>query len=322
MKLKNLNRLAYLCLLLVLVASTARAEDVKDYSRGLSHYIAAVYQEDLGDIDEAVREYRKAIDADKESYLLHLNLASAYIKKNDLASAVAELKLSVGLAPEAVEPRAILALVYASQDKADLAAREYERALENAVKLDPDNTDIYKNLGAVYLQERKLKEAEGVFKLVAGMDPLDAEAHFCLGSIYYQIKDYPSAEKELKTAIRLNPDYHEALNFLGYFYLEQNRNINKAGAMIKKALVLQPENGAYIDSLGWFYFKKGRFKQALEYLEQSAAQLSDPVIYDHLGDTFLKLGNCEEAKNNWEKSLKLDPGQETVKNKLFEVCQE
>jgi len=59
LKLKNLNRLAYLCLLLVLAASTARAEDVKDYSRGLSHYIAAVYQEDLGDIDEAVREYRK-----------------------------------------------------------------------------------------------------------------------------------------------------------------------------------------------------------------------------------------------------------------------
>ena len=95
-----------------------------------------------------------------------------------------------------------------------------------------------------------------------GLAPLDAEAHFYLGSIYYDLVNYSSVEDELKRAIKLKPDYSEALNFLGYFYLEQNKNTDQAGAMIKQALVVEPENGAYLDSLGWFCYKKGKFKEA------------------------------------------------------------
>ena len=322
MKLQYLNSVICLCLSLALGLSSAHALDVdKEDARSLSHYITGLYCEDLGDIDRAIQEYRKALDTDAQSSLLHLNLASVYIKKDDTLSAVAELKQSINLAPDAVEPHAILALVYTTQNKSDLATQEYALALKNAAKLEPGNIEIYKNLGAIYLQQRKLKEAEGIFKLIVGMAPLDAQAHFYLGGIYYDLKDYPATEKELKAAIKLKPDYHEALNFLGYFYLEQDRNIDKAGAMIKKALSFDSENGAYVDSLGWFYFKKGKSKEALSELERAASFLSDPIIYEHLGDVFLKLGNRDNAKLNWEKSLKLDSAQEKVKEKLLRVYQ-
>ncbi len=89
--------------------------------------------------------------------------------------------------------------------------------------------------------------------------------------------------------------------------------------MIKKALEAEPENGAYLDSLGWFYFKKGNFKEALAYLEKAADLIIDPVVYDHLGDVFSKLGNFASARLNWEKSLKIDAQQEEVKAKLLKV---
>ena len=315
--LKYINSLVCLCLSLALTVPTAQALDVnKEDSKSLSHYITAVYCEDLGDIDKAIQEYRKALEADNQSSLLHLNLASAFIKKNDIPSAILELRQSIDLAPDAVEPHAILALVYTTQNKAELATQEYALALKNAAKLEPENIEIYKSLGAIYLQQHKLREAEGIFKLVVGLAPLDAEAHFYLGSIYYDLKDYTATEKEFKTAIKLKPDYHEALNFLGYFYLEQDKSIDQAAELIRQALALDPENGAYIDSLGWFYYKKGKFKEALGYLEKAAAQLSDPEIYDHLGDVFLKLGNLSNARLNWEKSLKLDSGNEQIKAKL------
>lgn len=303
----------------VFVSSAAALDIAKEDTEGLSHYIMGVYCEDLGDIDRAIQEYQKALKSDPESSLLHLNLASVFIKKNDAVSAIAELKQSIGLAPDAVEPHAILALVYAAQNKVDLATQEYALALKNAAKFEPENIEIYKSLGAIYLQQEKLKEAESIFKLVLGMAPADAQAHFYLGSIYYDSKDYIAAEKEFKAALKLKPDYHEALNFLGYFYLEQDKNINKAGAMIRKALELQPENGAYVDSLGWFYFKKGKFKEALSELEKAASYLSDPVIYEHLGDVYLKLGNRGSARLNWDKSLKLDSNQEKVKEKLLKI---
>ena len=299
------------------LASTSQSQ--KEDTKSLSHYIVGVYREGLGDLEGAVREYQKALETDPQSSLLHLNLASVFIQKNNPVIAIEELKQSIDLDSEAVQPHALLALVYATQDKADLAAGEYVLALENATKLEPKNIDIYKGLGAIYLQQKKLKQAEGIFKLILNLAPADPQAHFYLGSIYYNLKDYPSVEKELKSAVKLKPDYHEALNFLGYFYLEQDKNIDQAGLMIKQALVFEPENGAYLDSLGWFYYKKVKLKEALSHLERAASLLSDPVIYDHLGDVFLKLGNADSAKLNWEKSLKLDPRSDKVKTKLLKL---
>ena len=317
-RVKYRNLVICFCLTLALSVLPAEALDTyKEDTKSLSHYIVGGYCESLGDLEGAVEEYQKALETDPGSSLLHSNLASVFIQKNNPVLAIKELKQSIGLAPEAVQPHALLALVYAAQDKADLAAEEYVLALENATKLEHENINIYKSLGLIYLQQKKLKQAESIFKLILNLAPADPEAHFYLGSIYYNLEDHPSVERELKSAVKLKPDYHEALNFLGYFYLEQNKNIDQAGLMIKQALVFDPENGAYLDSLGWFYYKKGKFKEALSRLEEAASFLVDPVIYDHLGDVFLKLNNADSAKLNWEKSLKLDARNDKVKTKLL-----
>jgi Tfp pilus assembly protein PilF len=319
LKFKYFNSLVCLAFILFLAVWPVQALDTKEDARGLTHYILGVYCEDLGDLDGASQEYQKALETDPQSSLLHLNLAAVFIKKDKADLAIAQLKQSIDLAPEAVEPHVILALVYAAQNKADFATQEYALALKNATKLEPKNIQLYKSLGVIYLQQKKLKEAESIFKLIAGMDPHDPEAYFYLGSIYYDSKEYSFVEKELETALKLKPDYHEALNFLGYFYLEQDKNIDQAGVLIKKALGFEPDNGAYLDSLGWFYFKKGKFKEALAELEKAVSFLSDPTIYDHLGDVFLKLGNRTDARLSWEKSLKLDSQQDQVKEKLLKL---
>jgi tetratricopeptide (TPR) repeat protein len=189
-------------------------------------------------------------------------------------------------------------------------------ALKGAAKLSPKNIDIYKSLGQIYLQQKKFKEAEKVYKLIIDLSGRDAQAHFYLGSIYNELKNNYLAEKELKEALKLKPDYPEALNFLGYLYVEENKNLNQAVIMIKKAMEREPNNGAYIDSLGWFYFKKNKFKEAVKELEKASSLLEDPVIYDHRGDAYFKLGDVEKAKQSWQKSLKLDPNQQGVKEKL------
>ena len=319
-RVKYLISVICFCLTLALSVLPAQALDSpREDSKSLSHYIVGGYCEGLGDLEGAIGEYKKALETDPGSSLLHLNLATVFIQKDKPAQAIEELKQAIELAPETVQPHVLLALVYATQGKADLAAGEYILALENATKAEPKNVDIYKSLGAIYLQQKKLKQAEGIFKLLVNISPVDAQAHFYLGNVYYDLKDYPSVEQELKSAVKLKPDYHEALNFLGYFYLEQDKNIDQAGLMIKRALVFDPENGAYLDSLGWFYYKQGKFKEALSYLEKAASFLTDPVIYDHLGDVFLKLGNADSAKLNWEKSLKLDSQGAKVKAKLLKL---
>lgn len=288
----------------------------KQVSSALSHYIMGVVYEDTGDIDKAIREYKKALRADNRSAAIHASLASGYIKKDKIPEAIEELNLAVQLDPESVTPHAILALLYSLQNKPEQARNEYEAALKKASKAEPDNLDIYKSLGASYLQSRKFKEALEVYRLIVEKRPQDAQAHFYLGSIYNQLKDPKAASLQIERAIQLKSDYAEALNFLGYLLADKGKELARAEAMIKKALAGDPGNGAYVDSLGWCYFKKGDYDQALKELQRAASLILDPVVFDHLGDAYLKTGDVAGARLNWQRSLDLDPKQEKVREKL------
>jgi Tfp pilus assembly protein PilF len=313
---KKVAKGVFFCLLILFLVNTSGLALDKKISSSLSHYIIAGMYQRRGELEKAVDEYKKALKNDYENSVIHLNLATAYIKNNQLDQAINELNLAINFDPQAVEPHAILALLYSLQNKLDLATGEYEVALKNASKLQPKNIDIYKSLGIIYLQQKRFQDAENVYRLMLEFAPDDAEAHFYLGSIYYELNDKQQTEKELKKSLQLKPDYAEALNYLGYVYVEENRNLGQAEKMIKKAIEIEQDNGAYIDSLGWLYFKKGKFKKALKQLERAATLLADPVIYDHLGDVYLRLGNKEDAKLSWQNSLKLDPNQKSVQEKL------
>ena len=297
------------------LAQIAFASDRKT-ALTLSHYIMAMMYDRMGEQERAVVEYQAALHSDYENPLIHIGLAASFIKKNDIVKAVEELKLAVKFNPEAVEPHAVLALLYTVQNKTEAANREYELALQNASKLEPKNVEIYKTLGIVYLQQKKLADAEKTFKLVLDLDAKDAQSHFYLANIYDQLKKKDALEFHLKKAIELKPDYSEALNYLGYLYANENRDLDKAEKLIREALKIEPDNGAYVDSLGWWYFRKGRVDEALKEIERASLLLEDPVIFDHLGDLYLRTGEKDKAMANWKKSLNLDPSQAEVQRKI------
>lgn len=274
---------SFLCLVaLVCFWPNAFSMENKKEFRALSHYIMAGIYDRTGDTGRAITEYKQALRTDYQNATIHLDLAASYIKHNNIPQAVKELSLASQFAPEAVEPHAILALVYSAQGKTDEARKEYETALKNASKLEPKNIEIYKSLGEFYISQKRYKEAEDTYKLIVDLSGQDSQAYFYLASIYDEIGDRQQAVNSLQKAIELSPDYHEALNYLGYIYVEQENNLDKAEAMIKKALEFQPDNGAYVDSLGWLYFKQGKFNDAEKELKRADSLLNDPIIKEHL----------------------------------------
>ena len=303
------------CLACCLISNKAAAQADLPAS-AISHYIMAVLYEQDGDIDRAIEEYQKVLRSDQKSLLIHLRLAASYIKAGNSTKAVLELKRAAKFEPEAVEPHVILALLYTSENKPELAGSEYELALKNAVKLEPRNIDIYKSLGMVYLRQKRFQDAKGVYSLIIEIAPEDAGAHFYLGGVYGILNSHALEEQEIKRSLELQPEYPEALNYLAFLYADQNKNLDQAEAMIKKALEFDPENGAYLDTLGWVYFRKSRFIQARDILEKAAQLLEDPVIFDHLAQVYLKLGQSEKASDFRSKALKLDPEQNKISKDL------
>ncbi|MCK9571933.1 MAG: tetratricopeptide repeat protein [Candidatus Omnitrophica bacterium] len=315
MFLNSKSFLVVFCLCFCLGLSPAEAWD-KTSARSVSHYMMGVIYEDLEDFDQAIQEYQKAIQFSAQNTSARFKLASSYFKKNDLPAAITQLKLVVTDDVDDVQAHALLSLIYSLRQEEAPALAEFEIALKNASALAPENVEVYKCLGDLYFRQNKLVQARGMYKLITGLNPDDPEGYFYLASVEYELKNFPEAEIAFKSALKLNPDYHQALNSLGYAYLEKNKNINAAGKMIKKALKLDPENPAYLDSLGWFYFKKGKFSDAKIQLEKASALLEDPVIFDHLGDFYFKTGDLKNAGSSWKHSLELDSLSEPVKQKL------
>ena len=101
-------------------------------------------------------------------------------------------------------------------------------------------------------------------------------------------------------------------------WADHNMNLDEAEAMIRRALESEPNNASYMDSLGWVEFREGKFDQALNDLLRAAkaVERDDPVVFEHIGDTYLKLNRVLEALDAWQKALALDPKNKTLTDKI------
>ncbi len=130
------------------------------------------------------------------------------------------------------------------------------------------------------------------------------DARSALSNLCVLTGDMTSAEEYLEEILDEYPDDVSASNDLGYLWVDQNKNLDRAQRMIELAVAAQPDNRAYRDSLGWLYFRQGKYEDAVRELEQ-AAQGDEPVdgvIYDHLGDAYAAAGRVDDARAAWTKA--------------------
>jgi tetratricopeptide (TPR) repeat protein len=108
--------------------------------------------------------------------------------------------------------------------------------------------------------------------------------------------------------LKLSPDQPLTLNYLGYTWIDHNRNLRRGLAMIEKAVRLKPDDGYIVDSLGWAHYRLANFKEAVKHLEKAVElRPEDPTLNDHLGDAYWRVGREREARFQWEQALTLQP---------------
>jgi tetratricopeptide (TPR) repeat protein len=76
--------------------------------------------------------------------------------------------------------------------------------------------------------------------------------------------------------------------------------------------------------LGWVYYRRSDFPGAKAQLEKAEDYLKDgqkdnAVVYDHLGEVFLKLGDKESALLQWQRAAQLDPDNKDYPVKISKV---
>ena len=144
--------------------------------------------------------------------------------------------------------------------------------------------------------------------------------YYARGTSYERLKKWPLAEADLQRALQLSADQAMVLNYLGYSWIDQNRNLKQGLALIEKAVKQKPDDGYIVDSLGWAYYRLGNFKEAAKHLERAVElRPEDPILNDHLGDAYWRVGREREARFQWDQALTLKPepeDAEKIKKKL------
>jgi tetratricopeptide (TPR) repeat protein len=124
------------------------------------------------------------------------------------------------------------------------------------------------------------------------------------GVMYEREKKMSEAEAVFRRVLEQDPDNASALNYLGYMLADQDTRLDEAQKLIQKAVDQEPNNGAYLDSLGWVYYRMNRLDDAEQQLLRSLQFISkDPTIHDHLGDVYFKQGKIKDAISQWQTSL-------------------
>jgi tetratricopeptide (TPR) repeat protein len=230
--------------------------------------------ETLEKYDDAIAVYRD-IDSSSPYWRLaqiQIALDEARLDKND--AAIADLKGLTKSAPQDIE-------AWTALGDADRNAEHWPEAVssyDEAIKLL--GTPVQKDWPLYY--SRAISE--------------DKAHHWDL------------AEADLNLALKLSPEEPEILNYLGYSWVDQGRDIPDALRMLEKARQLKPTDGYIVDSVGWAYFKLGRFGDAAKTLEDAILLVpGDPTINEHLGDAFWRVGKKMDARFQWSHALAFGP---------------
>jgi tetratricopeptide (TPR) repeat protein len=210
------------------------------------------------------------------------------------------------LAPVIVLRRAMLLDAAGRTEEAVAALRRLAAAF-------PTMPQPASRLGDLLRQRDRFAEAaaaydEAVARVRTPPSARDWPLFYARGIARERSGNWAGAEADFLKALELSPEQPYVLNYLGYSWADQGRDLERAKAMLVRATELRPQDGNIADSLGWVLFRLGDLPGAVHWLEKAVElEPRSSVINDHLGDVYWAVGRQNEARFQWRRALALDP---------------
>ncbi len=256
-----------------------------------------------GDSEKALIEYLNVLKLQRTNQVALARVGAIYFDRGALRSAVPLLMRAKLLAPDDVEVRRRLGRVYVQAGKLEEARAEAEAILAK----DPRNEE------AILILSRSAQDTNEVAQIQAKLAELrsrtgdNAALQMALGNLALRTGDPSAAETALKQAISLDPQSGRAKAALGGLYWAQGKT-NEAGALFEEAA--RQGKPASPEQVRWAQYKlqTGASEEAKQILE--AAAKADPYnapVTITLGELALSETNYVECSNRVVKVLQQDP---------------
>jgi tetratricopeptide (TPR) repeat protein len=256
------------------------------------HFTRGMELATRGLLEEAVAEYRKAIEIDPKHARAYHGLGLALFDQNKVGEAIA---------------------CYAE-----------------AIKLDPGYAEAYNSLGGALHYQKKVCDAIACYRKAIEIDRKHAWAFNNLGVALRELRRFDEAIACHRKAIRIDPKYptfHNnlglALNNLAWALATDPEpakcDPGRAVKLAKEAVEISPQSGGWWNTLGAAYYRARDWTAALEALEQSMKLRQGGESYDwfFLAMAHWQLGNEDEARRWYDRAVewadKNQPGNEELR---------
>lgn len=324
-------------------------QGVNPKNREIRHHLIRL-QVSAKQYDEALRELQEILAEDPSDLDAQLRMGLVYGEQKNYPKAIQQLTQILNVRPSELKVRDYLGYLYEE-------TRDYPNAIaayRHNLTLEPSYFEGHLHLGVLLYRTKQYSEAIQHLREASRLNPKQPETHIVLGLSHFQVEEYePSLQaflegirhnpdnadlhfnagtaydklnrfedvvKSMETTLALDPHHADALNYLGYSYAERGVKIEEAISLTKQAVALRPTNGYYVDSLAWAFFKKGLLAEALTEMKRAVALVGDdPVIYEHLGEIYLKQQHLSDGREALLHALELDPSNDKLMQRFRDL---
>lgn len=226
---------------------------------GEAQYLMGVVLERLGEPQEALAYYEKALEDMPKHRQSYRQLAEASEKSGDLAKAEQTYRRALEIFPEDVPLLSNYGILLARQGRSQEAMNLFSRA----ARIKPDLPELNNNIGMLYLMNKQYGQAIASFNRALQADPDDPQAYHNLGVVYTMLERYPEAEQAFLETIERNPEHDSARNNLGSIYRKMGR-MAQAEEQFRMTLIINPARLESYINLALLYRDTGKIPLARE----------------------------------------------------------
>jgi tetratricopeptide (TPR) repeat protein len=204
------------------------AEAIKHYNRGVELHQSAF-------LNQAIEEYKAALNADPRIEPAWSNLGGIYAAQRSYNKAMEAFEKAYELNPHRATTLNGMATVLYARGKIEEAKQKWQQAAD----IDPSFASAYYNIGNACEGEKKPLNAIEWYVKAFDTNPKMADAIFRVGCIYVKLKHPAQAELMLEKAIEAAPDadfVKEARRMLSQIQAEYQRDMAQQGEVRMKVV--------------------------------------------------------------------------------------
>lgn len=164
----------------------------------------------VGEYEEAVETFEKALEKDSGDHRIHFNLANSLVELQQI----------------------------------DRAVNHYLDALDRQADFIP----ALNNLADIYQMAGEQERALELFQYITNLAPDDPVGHFNLGNHHLRMNNTLEAGRAYQQTLELDPDHYEAYNNIG-FILKHLGKYEEAIGYYAQCLEIQPDYQPALDDI-------------------------------------------------------------------------